>query len=249
MARIFIIGDVHGCYKTLMALVKQLPKDAKLVFVGDLIDRGSDSQKVIEFVRKNNHLCVMGNHELTMRDEGVKVMKDPKEIATNRWTDKKQNYGGLETLISYRKLKTIFGFSNPTKMYKDDIEWIKSLPTYLEFPDLKDANERYLVVTHSTVHDQWYNRVYPNGTKERSEFDQKVLFSRVTIPKDNTDIFNVFGHTPVALPVVTEYFANIDTGCVYSYPNRKHSLGILTALEFPSKKIYNQENIDLLNNK
>ena len=31
MSSLHIIGDVHGCYKTLMALTKQLAKDAKLV--------------------------------------------------------------------------------------------------------------------------------------------------------------------------------------------------------------------------
>ncbi len=39
----YIIGDVHGHYDTLMALVDLLPNDAILVFVGDLIDRGSQS--------------------------------------------------------------------------------------------------------------------------------------------------------------------------------------------------------------
>jgi len=244
MNSVYIIGDVHGCYKTLIALIEQLPKNAKLVFVGDIIDRGSESQKVVKFVRENNHLCVMGNHELAMRDEGPKVLNDPKEIEINKWTSRKYNYGGLETLISYRKLKKFLDFNNSNKIFKEDIEWMKSLPTYLEFPTLKDENGRYLVVSHSTVHDEWYNRVYPDGTKERSDFNHKVLFSRVCIPKDNFDIFNVFGHTPVNTPVVTEYFANIDTGCVFSYPTRKQSLGTLTALEFPSKKIYQQKNID-----
>ncbi len=36
----YIIGDVHGEYDTLLALVDKLPKDAKLIFVGDLVDRG-----------------------------------------------------------------------------------------------------------------------------------------------------------------------------------------------------------------
>ena len=37
----YIIGDVHGHYQTLLSLVAKLPQDAKLIFVGDLIDRGS----------------------------------------------------------------------------------------------------------------------------------------------------------------------------------------------------------------
>jgi len=44
MPKHYIIGDVHGEYQTFLALVEKLPKDAKLVFAGDLIDRGSQSK-------------------------------------------------------------------------------------------------------------------------------------------------------------------------------------------------------------
>ncbi|MCF6206994.1 MAG: metallophosphoesterase [Sulfurovum sp.] len=62
----YIIGDVHGEYDALMRLVAKLPKDAKLIFVGDLVDRGSRSADVVKFVRENAHSCVMGNHEEMM---------------------------------------------------------------------------------------------------------------------------------------------------------------------------------------
>jgi serine/threonine protein phosphatase 1 len=63
-----VIGDVHGCYKTLMALLSKMPTKHKkrLCFAGDLIDRGPMSKEVVEFVMKNNHDCVMGNHEFMM---------------------------------------------------------------------------------------------------------------------------------------------------------------------------------------
>ena len=44
----YIIGDVHGCYNTLMALIAKLPKNAKLCFVGDFIGRGPNSKDVVE---------------------------------------------------------------------------------------------------------------------------------------------------------------------------------------------------------
>ena len=45
MENIYIISDVHGCYKTLLALIDKLlnKKDSKIVFVGDLVDRGANS--------------------------------------------------------------------------------------------------------------------------------------------------------------------------------------------------------------
>ena len=54
----FVISDVHGCYKELKALLLALEEGGeynkntdKLVFLGDYIDRGEDSRKVIELVR------------------------------------------------------------------------------------------------------------------------------------------------------------------------------------------------------
>src|SRR5258706_2087743 len=61
-----IIGDIHGCFDELLALTKELGYEAKsggddwtishpsgrrLVFVGDLVDRGPDTPGVIRFVR------------------------------------------------------------------------------------------------------------------------------------------------------------------------------------------------------
>ena len=56
----YAIGDVHGEYRTLIRLAERLPEDSQLFFVGDLIDRGPDSSKVVDFVRKGNHQCVLG---------------------------------------------------------------------------------------------------------------------------------------------------------------------------------------------
>ena len=65
---IYIISDVHGCYKTLLALIDQFPnkQNSKIVFVGDLIDKGKNTHDVIEFVKNNNYDCVIGNHDEMM---------------------------------------------------------------------------------------------------------------------------------------------------------------------------------------
>ena len=55
MKPIYLIGDVHGCYKTMIALIEKLPKDAEICFLGDLIDRGQNSASVIQYVIDNNH--------------------------------------------------------------------------------------------------------------------------------------------------------------------------------------------------
>src|SRR5689334_2268954 len=67
--RTFAIGDVHGCQTALQTLLAQLALQAedKLIFLGDLIDRGPDAKGVIESVlqlRQERLVEVIeGNHE------------------------------------------------------------------------------------------------------------------------------------------------------------------------------------------
>jgi serine/threonine protein phosphatase 1 len=78
MDRIIVIGDVHGCYFELRALLEEIglrPAD-RLFFVGDLITKGPAHREVLDFVRTTRHCAsVLGNHELTLlrfwKDQGV----------------------------------------------------------------------------------------------------------------------------------------------------------------------------------
>ena len=71
MGKIFAIGDIHGCYDQLLALMKKIPIDFKrdtLVFMGDYIDRGAKSVEVIDFLVKLKKrvpgiIFLKGNHE------------------------------------------------------------------------------------------------------------------------------------------------------------------------------------------
>ncbi|MDX9721746.1 MAG: metallophosphoesterase [Myxococcota bacterium] len=72
-----IIGDVHGEYDALCALLTRLgcrldslEPARPLVFVGDLCDRGPDSVRVVQLVaslvRQGRAYCVLGNHEFNL---------------------------------------------------------------------------------------------------------------------------------------------------------------------------------------
>jgi len=55
MGKIFAIGDIHGCYDQLLVLMKKIPIDFNkdtLVFMGDYIDRGSQSVEVVDYLIK-----------------------------------------------------------------------------------------------------------------------------------------------------------------------------------------------------
>ena len=68
MAR-WAIGDVQGCADELAELIARIdfkPDRDQLWFVGDLVNRGPDSLRVLRWVRslKDNAVCVLGNHDL-----------------------------------------------------------------------------------------------------------------------------------------------------------------------------------------
>ena len=79
--RTIIIGDVHGCsteLKNLIYKVEYQPKSDRLIFVGDLINKGPDSKGVLDFAMNYNAECVLGNHEVEFLNhlEGIKM--DPR---------------------------------------------------------------------------------------------------------------------------------------------------------------------------
>ena len=102
-APVCVIGDLHGMAELLgamMALVATQPNSAaaRILFVGDLVDRGPQSAAVLTVVRSlcqsdpAHHICLMGNHERMLLD----FLDDPARCG-KRWIAA----GGGETLISY----------------------------------------------------------------------------------------------------------------------------------------------------
>ena len=95
-----IVGDVHGCLNTLKALMKKMgyhengkhPDGRKLVFVGDVINRGNHSTETLAFIRKliekERAFMVQGNHEADWSRRVLSNKKTSKEAnKTARWLD------------------------------------------------------------------------------------------------------------------------------------------------------------------
>lgn len=64
--RTIVVGDVHGCRAELEELLEKLelrPGRDRLVFVGDLMDRGPDPAGVVRLVRQLGAEAVLGNHD------------------------------------------------------------------------------------------------------------------------------------------------------------------------------------------
>jgi bis(5'-nucleosyl)-tetraphosphatase (symmetrical) len=69
----WVLGDVHGCFATLEALLERLPVDwdrDHLWLVGDLVNRGPRSLEVLRWARRTHQrlgerfVSVLGNHDL-----------------------------------------------------------------------------------------------------------------------------------------------------------------------------------------
>lgn len=110
--RIIFIGDVHGCYEELKLLLKKVKykeERDRLIFVGDLINKGPYSKEVVKFVREGGHESLMGNHELGF----LRSLEDPTFFKKG-----------------FKKFYEDLG-----KKRDDVIEWIKGLPLYIEEDD------------------------------------------------------------------------------------------------------------------
>ena len=63
---VWVAGDIHGCYQTLMDELKRRhfnPYEDLLISVGDIIDRGPDSLKCLQQLHEKWFCAVRGNHE------------------------------------------------------------------------------------------------------------------------------------------------------------------------------------------
>jgi bis(5'-nucleosyl)-tetraphosphatase (symmetrical) len=65
--RTIFIGDVHGCFDELELLIKKInyaAKSDRLIFLGDLINKGPKSDEVVKYVQALKAEVILGNHEL-----------------------------------------------------------------------------------------------------------------------------------------------------------------------------------------
>jgi len=92
-----VIGDVHGCIKTLTELYNQIKNkypETDVYCVGDLVDRGNFSAETIDFCQTEDIKCCLGNHDLMF----LSYFRDPSSVMGRSWL-----YNGhLSTLSSYK---------------------------------------------------------------------------------------------------------------------------------------------------
>ena len=200
--QIYIIGDVHGCFNTLLELIKQFPNKEKsqICFVGDVIDRGLFSCDVVELIMQNGYKMVMGNHER-------RLLSNKFEFLNNKVPFDRSWFFGNGGEATYRSY-----LGQSVEFKQRHVDFLESRPVYLEFKDYKTQNGEHLVVSHSAVGNMWELR---NDKYASEEFRRHLLSGRGD-EMQVSGIFNVYGHTPVREVKFYKNSADIDTGCVFN---------------------------------
>lgn len=96
--RLIAIGDIHGCHVEFAELLArlELTKDDRLVLLGDLVNRGPDSNRVIDLARQHHALSLLGNHELRLlkyrRSGDPKYVKETDLATVEKLRDEDWNY-------------------------------------------------------------------------------------------------------------------------------------------------------------
>lgn len=214
------IGDIHGCKKTLEALLEKLAiyKDRVFVFVGDYIDRGPDSKGVVDvliaFAAQHSCVFLQGNHEWML----LRAVLDGD---FRMW----QANGGQQTMKSYGL--RMFGSNLPSQHY----HFYKNTKLFYE-------SEEYFFV---------HAGIPPWATIQESiadsEIQDEMMWTREHVTADETvwEKKVIFGHTPKPEPIVRKRMIGIDTGCVY---RNLPDLGKLTAVLLPEESFIFQNCID-----
>lgn len=136
MRPIDFVGDIHGHATALRELVHQLgyrlqsgswqhPDDARLVFLGDLIDRGPEQRETVELVHglceQGRAICLMGNHEFNAVGFVTPRTDDPtRHVRSHTDAHIRQHQAFLDA------------YAHHPQDYQDTIAWFSRLPLWFE---------------------------------------------------------------------------------------------------------------------
>jgi serine/threonine protein phosphatase 1 len=221
--RDFVVGDLHGHFSALELMLLQIkfnPQRDRVFAVGDMIDRGPESWRVVEFLNYPWFYSVLGNHEQML----------------------------LEAASSPAVAKNWLGFNGgawwksvPDPYHERIRGIIAQLPVAIEIQTLSGrigvvhADLPYGMNWQDFVRNLAVDReIREHALWSRQRFRQVQMMGR-TQPIAGIDMV-IFGHTPVQSPLQYSNICYIDTGATYTTEKK---LGTLTLMEInPSLHIH-----------
>ncbi len=215
----FAIGDVHGEASKLHALHDAIleriafdKRPARIIHLGDYVDRGPDSRGVIERIMALEALfagsttieviSLMGNHEQMMLDA-----YDAKSDAGHWWSQ-----GGAETADSYADGNDLAGPNWRETVPREHIAWLRGLQSIYR------DDERRLVFVHAGIDPATFPDCDPAirlWTRSLKFFEHELWPHRAEL----RNLRVIHGHTPNSYqPEVFPHRINIDTGACFGGP-------------------------------
>jgi len=223
-----IVGDIHGCFDELMSLLAELgyetgsdaageyaipPAGRKLIFVGDLVDRGPKTPQVLRLAMRmiaaGRALCVLGNHE-------AKLLK---------WLQ------GRQVKMTHGLAESAAQLQQESEEFRAEVaKFLNSLISHYLL------DEGRLAVAHAGIKENMLARasgvikqfcMYGETTGETDEFGLPVRYSWAMDYRGDTKI--IYGHTPMPAAEWLNNTLCVDTGCVFG--------GKLSALRYPEMSL------------
>lgn len=220
----YVIGDVHGCYDEMMALINKIESEdneAEFIFVGDFIDRGPQVDMVLEWCLENitengKYRSVRGNHE--------QMVLEWYNIWLN-WWNKYRYYSKVdmpESDYDFSKWMDALGKLTPEKM-EPYMNFFRTLPFNIKMDIITSAGvKQEYIIAHAS---------YSFDAITEKEQNQINIWERNFDGNEVNDTIVIHGHTPT---LANEYIyptddcnhpgmicysrndINIDGGCVFS---------------------------------
>lgn len=201
MNKLIIYGDIHGCYDEFISLRNQInpQKDDMEVCVGDIITKGKDSIKTLDFVIQNNIKSVLGNHE----DKITRYLNHQKSNKQNPIQLDNDEQNIIDNLSSkhiefLQKLPLFIRFGNITILHG-------GVQNYMDLENL--SKKEIQKILRMRYLDQNGNYLSLGQENENSIFWADIY--------NGNQGFIVYGHQWFKEFRKNNFALGIDTGCVY----------------------------------
>ena len=258
---IYAIGDLQGCRESLDLLLEDIPEEAPLIFVGDLVNRGPESLATLRRVigLGDRACCVLGNHDLHLlaaaagakkvskKDTITDILNAPDAADLIDWVRRQPIlieeagiifvHAGIHPLWTLKKARQLAGEAQD--MLKGD-SWqaiLREMYGNLNWDDKLEGAERMQAILNAFTRMRFVHR-------KTGELDFKQKEDIGSAPKSLVPWFEYedrvlkgtpicFGHWSMLGLVNRPDIVAIDTGCLWG--------GELTAIRFPDRKIIQEK--------
>jgi len=234
--RIAAIGDVHGCMEELEELLQKIGfydgKIDKIIFVGDLIDKGPDPVGVMTWAKKWASCCffVMGNHEekhLRYHMHERRVKKNPKY--RNPMTVSEDFLRTRQALLEIKDWDA-FAFMDTWNHYHYLLDEGNHLVLHGGLlPGIKAEDMPPKIITRVR---------YLKSETEMAHIDEITDTMPFWTDKYTGPEKIIFGHQPMFEVHSAPYAVGIDLGCVHGNKLCAYLLHENTFVTVPAKKTY-----------